>query len=116
MTPVGVGVGLGTLLIGTVAAFALRSLRSVRQQLAGLALVAVILPLGAVLISGLVMFHMGNEADFVFITCVVTTSGLLGAFVLARNIVRPLDTIRKASQQLASGTSAPGPRSRDRRN
>jgi signal transduction histidine kinase len=103
MTPVGVGVGLGTLLIGTVAAFALRSLRSVRQQLAGLALIAVILPLGAVLISGLVMFHMGNEADFVFITCVVTTSGLIGAFVLARNIVRPLDTIRKASQQLASG-------------
>ncbi|MGP0030928.1 MAG: ATP-binding protein [Acidimicrobiales bacterium] len=68
-----------------------------------MALVAVILPLGAVLVSGLVMFHMGNEADFVFITCTVTTSGLLGAFVLARNIVRPLDTIRKASQQLASG-------------
>jgi signal transduction histidine kinase len=103
MTPVGVAVGLGTLLIGTVAAFALRSLRSVRQQLAGLALVAVILPLGAVLISGLVMFHMGNEADFVFITCAVTTSGLIAAFVLARNIVLPLDTIRKASQQLASG-------------
>jgi signal transduction histidine kinase len=103
MTPVGVGVGLGTLLIGTIAAFALRRLRSVRHQLAGLALVAVILPLGAVLVSGLVMFHMGNEADFVFITCTVTTSGLLGAFVLARNIVRPLDTIRKASQQLASG-------------
>jgi signal transduction histidine kinase len=103
MTPVGIGVGLGTLLIGTVAAFALRTLRSVRQQLAGLALVAVILPLGAVLVSGLVMFHMGNEADFIFITCTVTTSGLLGAFVLARNIVRPLDTIRKASQRLASG-------------
>jgi signal transduction histidine kinase len=103
MTPVGIGVGLGTILIGTVAAFALRALRSVRQQLAGLALVAVILPLGAVLVSGLVMFHMGNEADFVFITCAVTTSGLLGAFVLARNIVHPLDTIRQASQQLASG-------------
>ena len=103
MTPIGIGVGLGTILIGTVAAFALRTLRSVRQQMTGLALVAVILPLGAVLVSGLVMFHMGNEADFVFITCAVTTSGLLGAFVLARNIVHPLDTIRQASQQLASG-------------
>ena len=103
MTPLGVVVGVSTLLIGTAAAFVLRSLRSVRQQLAGLALVAVILPLGAVLVSGLVMFHMGNEADFVFITCAVTTSGLLGAFVLARNIVTPLDTIRLASQQLASG-------------
>ncbi len=103
MTPVGICVGLGTILIGTVAAFALRTLRSVRQQLTGLALVAVVLPLGAVLVSGLVMFHMGNEGDFVFITCAVTTSGLLGAFVLARNIVHPLDTIRQASQQLASG-------------
>ncbi len=103
MTPVGIAVGLGTLLIGTVAAFVLRRLRSVRQQLAGLALVAVILPLGAVLVSGLVMFHMGNETDFVFLTCAVTTSGLVGAFVLARNIVLPLDTIRKASQQLAAG-------------
>ncbi len=103
MTPVGIAVGIATLLLGTVAAFALRRLRSVRQQLAGLALVAVILPLGAVLVSGLVMFHMGNEADFVFITCAVTASGLLGAFVLTRNIVLPLDTIRRASQQLASG-------------
>jgi signal transduction histidine kinase len=103
MTPVGIAVGLGTLLLGTVAAFVLRRLRSVRQQLAGLALVAVILPLGAVLVSGLVMFHMGNEADFVFLTCAVTTSGLVGAFVLARNIVLPLDTIRRASQQLAAG-------------
>jgi signal transduction histidine kinase len=103
MTLVGIAVGLGTLLVGTVAAFALRKMRSVRQQLAGLALVAVILPLGAILVSGLVMFQMGNEGDFVFITCAVTTSGLFGAFVLARNIIRPLDTMRKTSQQLALG-------------
>ena len=103
MTVLGTCVGLGTLLIGTVAAFLLRSLRSVRQQLVGLALVAVILPLGAVLVSGLVMFHMGDDADFIFITCVVTASGLVGAFVLARNLVHPIDTIRAASHRLASG-------------
>jgi len=103
MTVLGTCVGLGTLLIGTVAAFSLRSLRSVRQQLVGLALVAVILPLGAVLVSGLVMFHMGSDEDFLFITCTVTASGLVGAFVLARNLVHPLDTIRAASHRLASG-------------
>jgi two-component system sensor histidine kinase BaeS len=106
MTLVGTGVGIGTLVIGTVAAFMLRSLRSVRQQLIGLALVAVILPLGAVLVSGLVMFHMGNDRDFIFITAVVTTSGLIGAFVLARNFVQPLDTIREASHRLAAGDLA----------
>jgi signal transduction histidine kinase len=103
MSVLGVGVGLGTLLVGMVAALMLRSLRSVRQQLMGLALVTVILPLAAVLVSGLVMFHMGNDADFIFITCVVTASGVMGAFVLARNIVMRLDTIRRASQQLAAG-------------
>jgi signal transduction histidine kinase len=103
MTLVGAGVGVGALIIGVVAALLLRSLRSVRLQLGGLALVAVILPLGSVLVSGLVMFHMGNDADFIFITVAVTASGLLAAFVLARNIVHPLETIRQASQSLASG-------------
>ena len=103
MTVLGTCVGVGTLLIGTIAAFSLRSLRSVRQQLIGLALVAVILPLGAVLVSGLVMFHMGGDEDFIFITGVVTASGLVGAFVLAHNLVHPLDTIRAASHRLASG-------------
>jgi signal transduction histidine kinase len=103
MTVLGVSVGVCTLLMGTVAALLLRTLRSVRQQLIGLALVAVVLPLGAVLVSGLVMFQMGNDADFIFITGAVTASGLLGAFLLARNIVGPLDTIRGASQRLAAG-------------
>ena len=103
MTLLGISVGVGALVIGTVAALLLRSLRSVRLQLMGLALVAVLLPLGAVLVSGLVMFHMGNDADFIFITGVVTMSGLLGAFLLARNIVTPLDVIRVASQKLAAG-------------
>jgi signal transduction histidine kinase len=103
MTLLGVSVGIGALTVGTVAALLLRALRSVRLQLMGLALVAVLLPLGSVLVSGLVMFHMGNDADFIFITGLVTASGLLGAFLLARNIVAPLDVMRLASQKLAAG-------------
>lgn len=99
----GFSVGVAALVIGTVAALILRSLRSVRLQMMGLAFVAVLLPLGSVLVSGLVMFHMGNDADFIFITCVVTVSGLLAAFLLARNIVTPLDVMREASQKLAAG-------------
>ena len=103
MTLIGTGVGIGAILVGILAAFLLRSLRSVRLQLIGLALVAVILPLGAVLISGLVMFHMGDDADFIFITGAVTSIGLLCAFLLARNLVNPLENIRSASQRLAAG-------------
>ena len=89
VTLIGTGVGIGAILLGTLAAFALRSLRSVRLQLIGLALVAVILPLGAVLVSGLVMFHMGDDAVFVFITCAVTSIGLLGAFCLGSQPRQP---------------------------
>jgi signal transduction histidine kinase len=103
VTLLGISVGIGALTVGTVAALLLRALRSVRLQLMGLALVAVLLPLGSVLISGLVMFHMGNDADFIFITGAVTASGSLGAFLLAHNIVAPLDVMRLASQKLAAG-------------
>ncbi len=103
MTWIGISVGCGALVIGATSALLLRSLRTVRLQLMGLALVAVLLPLGSVLVSGLVMFHMGNDADFIFITVLVTMSGLLGAFLLARNIVFPLDVIREASHKLAAG-------------
>ena len=103
VTLIGTGVGIGAILVGILAAFLLRSLRSVRLQLIGLALVAVILPLGAVLVSGLVMFHMGDDADFIFITGAVTSIGLLCAFLLARNLVNPLENIRSASQRLAAG-------------
>src|SRR5581483_2383491 len=50
-----------TLGVGIVAAFALRLLPTVRLQIAGLALLAVVLPLAAVLASGWVMFHMGDD-------------------------------------------------------
>ena len=79
MTLIGTGVGIGALLVGIPRRVLLRSLRSVRLQLIGLALVAVILPLGAVLVSGLVMFHMGDDADFIFITGPVTSDRFASA-------------------------------------
>jgi signal transduction histidine kinase len=103
VTTVGLLVVAGTLTIGIAAAFLLRMLHSVRLQLMGLALVAVILPLGAVLVSGLVMLHLGSDTDFLLITCAVTATGLIGAFLLSRNLVVGLDSIRKASQRLAAG-------------
>ncbi|HJX49307.1 MAG TPA: hypothetical protein VJ375_15820, partial [Gaiellaceae bacterium] len=50
-----------TLAAGLVATLALRLLPTVRLQLTGLALLAVLLPLLAVMLSGWVMFHMGDD-------------------------------------------------------
>ena len=48
-----------TLAVGILASALVRKLPTVRLQLASLALMAVVLPLGAVLLSGAVMFHGG---------------------------------------------------------
>ncbi len=54
-------VAAASLAIGIAVAYALRAAPTVRLQLAGLALVSVCVPLGAVLASGWVMFHMGAD-------------------------------------------------------
>ena len=55
MIELAVLVALSTLGVGLVVALLLRQLPTVRLQLAGLALLAVLLPLAAVLLSGWVM-------------------------------------------------------------
>jgi hypothetical protein len=54
-------VAAATLGAGLVASLGLRLLPTVRLQLGGLALLAVLLPLVAVIASGWVMFHMGDD-------------------------------------------------------
>ena len=56
----GLVVALATLAVGLAIAFALRALPTLRRRLVGLAVLAVCLPLGVVLASGGVMFHMGD--------------------------------------------------------
>ena len=61
MIELAVLVTLATLIVGLVVAFGLSLLPTLRMQLVGLAFLAVVLPLGAVLLSGWVMFHMGDD-------------------------------------------------------
>ena len=96
-------VGGLTLLVGVLAALGLRALPSVRLQLAGLALVAVTLPLAAVLLSGSVMLHMGAEAELAAIALAAGVAGVVGALVVARSITTHLERVRAASVRLAGG-------------
>ncbi len=89
--------------IGTAAALSLRLLPTVRLQLTGLAFLAVVLPLCAVLLSGWVMFHM--EAD-VKILAVASASALASAGAalwLTRSVSGRVDDLRRASARLAAG-------------
>ncbi len=96
-------VALVTLAAGLVFAYLLRLLPTVRLQLAGLAFLAVLLPLGAVLLSGWVMFHMGEDVKILAVTAASALTAVVAALVLARSIVGSIDRVRGASVELARG-------------
>jgi signal transduction histidine kinase len=92
-----------TLAVGVAAAFAIRLLPSVRLQLIALALLAVTLPLGAVLASGWVMFHMHADVKILTVSAASALSAVIGALLVGRWTLRPLDRLRYASALLAGG-------------
>jgi signal transduction histidine kinase len=92
-----------TLAIGIVLALALRALPTVRLQLAGLAVLAVSLPLGAVLLSGWVMFHMGDDVKILAVTAASAAVAVVAGLVLAGSIAGRIDRVREASAALAGG-------------
>ena len=96
-----------TLIVGVGAAFCLRLLPTVRLQLTGLALLAVVLPLAAVLTSGWVMFHMHDDAKILAVSSAAAVSAVAGALLLARWIVGPLERLRGVSGELAGGSHGP---------
>jgi len=97
-------VGLATLSVGLVLAYLLRLLPTVRLQLVGLAFLAVLLPLGAVLVSGWVMFHMGDDVKILAVTAASALTAVVAALVVARSIADAVDRVRIASTELASGS------------
>jgi len=89
--------------IGLLAALAIRLLPTMRLQLAGLALLAVVLPLAGVLTSGWVMFHMHADAKILSVSAAAAFSAVIAALLLARWIRNPLERLRDASNRLAAG-------------
>ena len=96
-------VSLATLGIGLALAIALRSLPTVRAQLIGLAALAVCLPLAVVLLSGWVMFHMGDDVKILAASAASATVAMIGGLFLARSIAGSIDRVRDASVALSQG-------------
>jgi signal transduction histidine kinase len=96
-------IAVATLAVGLGLAYLLRLLPTVRLQLAGLAFLAVLLPLGVVLLSGWVMFHMGEDVKILAVTAASALTAVVAALVVARSIVASIDQVRDASAHLARG-------------
>ena len=96
-------VAASTLAFGLGGAFALRLAPSVRARLAGLSLLAVGLPLAAVLLSGAVMFEMGTDVVILAVAAASSTVAIAAALLVARSITAPVNRLRAASGALAGG-------------
>jgi signal transduction histidine kinase len=96
-------VAVATLAVGLAGALGLRLLPTVRLQLAGLALLAVTLPLAAVFLSGWAMFHMGDDVKILAVAAASASVAVGGGLLLARSIGGAVDRLRAASRALAAG-------------
>ena len=96
-------VAAGTLLVGLVAAFGLLRLPTVRMQLTGLALVAVVLPLAAVLLSGAAMFDSDHDLTILALAAGSATAALVAALLVGRSISSGLSRLARVSTALSRG-------------
>ncbi len=96
-------VGAGTLLVGIALAFGLRRLPTVRLQLTGLALLAVGLPLGAVVLSGLAMFESGHDLSVLVVAAAAACAAIAAALLVAGSVSSALARLAHTSAQLEGG-------------
>jgi signal transduction histidine kinase len=103
MIEVAVVVGGVTLAAGLLGAVAVRRLPTLRLQLAGLVLLAVLLPLGAVLLSGLLMFDSEHDLTVLAVSAASSTAAGVAVLALGHAIGRDVTPIREAAARLAAG-------------
>jgi signal transduction histidine kinase len=99
-------VAAATLGAGLVAALLLRRLPTLRLQLAGLGLIAVLLPLAAVLLSGVAMFDSEHDLTVLAVATASATAAVAASFLLGGSILRSIERVRSASSALARGDLA----------
>ena len=103
MIELGIAVAAASFAAALTAVVLLRLLPTLRLQLAGLALVAVCVPLAAVVASGLVMYHMGDDAKIAEVVAGSAAAAVAAALVLGNSVVRRVDALRRAASSLSGG-------------
>jgi two-component system, OmpR family, sensor histidine kinase SaeS len=96
-------VGGACLAVGLGVAFVLRRAPTLWLQVAGLAILSVVLPLVAVLLSGWVMFHMGDDVKILAVAAGSATAAAVAGLVLARSITDSIRRVSDSSATLAAG-------------
>src|SRR5260370_87797 len=76
---------------------------TVRVPRVAIALLAAVLPLGTVLASGLVMFHMHDDVKSLMLSSTAAVASIVGALLLARWILAAFERLHASSARLAGG-------------
>jgi signal transduction histidine kinase len=107
-------VAAGALVVGVAGALALRRLPTVRLQLIALALLATVVPLGAVVIAGVVMFDSAHDQTVLIVAAGAACAVIAAAVLVARQVGQGLDDVVAAagrlSRDLAARVPVEGPR------
>jgi signal transduction histidine kinase len=103
MIGLALAVGGGTLLTGLLGGTALRRLPTLRLQLAAFGLLAVLLPLGAVVASGVVMYQSEHDLTILGVTAGAAAAAVAVALTVARSIGAGLDPLRRAAESVTTG-------------
>jgi signal transduction histidine kinase len=94
---------LATLAAGIGLALLLRRLPTLRLELVGLAVLATVLPLASVFLSGAVMFESGHDQVVLAIAVASASAVLAAGLLVGRSIARSIDRLRSASSLFARG-------------
>src|SRR5260370_36503243 len=103
MTGFAMWIALGAAGAGLAAALLLKLLPTVRLQLAGLALIAGAVPLGAVMLGGLVMLHMNADVHVLEVAASAASTAVFAALLLGWRIARRVRALESAANTLAAG-------------
>jgi two-component system sensor histidine kinase BaeS len=103
MSAVVLALAVGVIAAGLASFGIARWLPTLHLQLGAFAVLAVCLPLGVVMASGLVMFEMQGDAKLFSVAVASAAFAVAGALLLSRWILRPLELLRAASARLARG-------------
>jgi signal transduction histidine kinase len=103
MIELALAVAAVSLAVGLLVALVLRRAPTLWLQLAGLAILSVVLPLVVVLLSGWVMFHMGSDVKILAVAAGSATAAAGAGLLIARSITEAIREVSDSSRRFAAG-------------
>jgi len=94
---------LATLLVGLGLAFVASRMPRMWAQVATLALAAIALPLGSVMVGGALMLNSGHDITVLAALIAAALAALVGVWLIGRRLLAPVHALQRATARISSG-------------